>query len=148
MKQFFHITILIWPTPMSWNCIPLINHLGVIDFLGSWGSFPQYEPWSNFASGWLIFEGPSLTNRYLKNLLNIDVTTPNHLNLIEISRRDCFRLTEIWSGLSFRSTEFLDILLLDIMIKWSGLSLLNRVLRHSALLIWSIKMVCLFSTKF
>lgn len=111
---------------MSWNCIPLINHLEEIDFLCPWGGLPQYEPWSNFASGWLIFEGVPLTNWSSE----IFVESPrNYLRLTE-SGRDfsmwLFHIDWIWY-------RFLYVITSD----WLNLKrfvfLLNGVLRHSGL---------------
>lgn len=147
MKQLCHITLSIWPIPVSQNRIPLIDHLWEIDFFCSWGGFPEYEPWNNFAPDWLISKKMPLTNQSWRDLSNLDVTTLDQMNLVEISRRDCLRLTEFWSGLSFFSTELSHILLFDV-IEWSGLPLLNEALMNSAFLVWSIKMIHLCSMEF
>lgn len=78
---------------------------------------------------WSLRECPWLTGLQ-RDLSNIDVATSNWLNLVEISRRDFFKLIESWSILSFFSTESSNILLPD-MVNWGGLHLLNRVFRNS-----------------
>lgn len=103
----------------------LINYLRQINFLGSWGSLPQYESWNKLSSVWLNLEEMPLINMSYRYLSNLDAISLYQQNL-EIYRLDCFRLTENWSVLSFYSTESLDILLLD-MIQWNGLPLLNIV---------------------
>lgn len=79
------ITISIWPAPVSWNYIPMINYLWEIDFLGSWGSLPQYKSWNNFSSGWPIFKEMPLTNMYCRDLSNLYVTSLDQLNCRELS---------------------------------------------------------------
>lgn len=98
----------------------------------SLGGLPQYEPWSNFASGWLILEGMPLTYWSSDRLIE--------------SRLDYFRLTEFcrdfstWLSLIdviskrlifLLSTESSNIL--TNVIKRSVLPLLNRGLRRSTL---------------
>lgn len=103
--------------------------LTIFERLTSW--FPEVACPSasleiTFASSWPIFEETPLTNMSYRDFSNIDVTSLDQLNLVEISQHDCFRLTENWSVLSFCSTKFLDILLLD-MIERNGLPLLKGV---------------------
>lgn len=146
MKQLCHNNYLDLTYPVSWNNIPLINYLREIHFLGSWGSLPQYESWNNFSSSWPIFEEIPLTNKSCRDFPNLDVTSLDQLSLVEIYRRDSFRLTEIRNVLSLCLMELLNILLLD-MVKWCGLPLLNGVsgILH---LIGLIKIIFSCSTEF
>lgn len=82
-------------------------------------------------AGWSSRECPWLTG-LRRDLSNLDVTTSNQSDLIEISRRHCLWSIGSYSGLSFCSTESSAFYLG--MVKRSGLPLLNGGFRRSALL--------------